>query len=534
MAKPQQKTSVANNPEPPNLTPRPHFHGVIRGLDSTLESRILDGRFGRMFRTLPSAKFPTAELEALGTAIVAVPEEDVTPETEVDAEESSAISAGFTYLGQFIDHDITFDPNSSLQRQNDPDSLVNFRTPRFDLDNVYGRGPADQPYLYEDDGRHFKLGRRLTGAERFDQKTRDLPRHKSEVNPTTGRARALIGDPRNDENVIVCQLHAAMLRFHNFMADFLGNDVPFEEVQRQVRWHYQWVVVYDFLPTIVGWDMMNSILPHLKAKKSIWDVRPDLRFYKFRNQPFMPVEFSVAAYRFGHSMIRPQYRLNTTLLTQGPKQDGRFSIFTQLDSDESLNGFREFPSVWAIDWSLYFDMGNKPPKLGINRVQPAYKIDTSLVDPLGKLPGTEAPGIPSLAQRNLLRSLRLGLPSGQDVARAMGIRPIPDSKLLIGKATQEDLPENRPITDFGRSFRGQAPLWVYILAEAQQAFKNDKTPIFLGPVGGRIVAEVFIGLLLGDSHSFLSQDPYWTPNPAFLNKDKKFGMAELIKQAIKA
>lgn len=533
MPKTPQKTSVSGVTATSNVTQRPNFHGVIRGLDSTLESRIFEGRFGRMFRTLPSAKFPVDELDALATAIVAEAEEDVTPETEVDAEESSVISAGFTYLGQFLDHDITFDPTSSLQRQNDPDSLTNFRTPRFDLDSVYGRGPADQPYLYEDDGRHLKLGRRLTGAERFDKNARDLPRHKSDVNPDTGRARALIGDPRNDENVIVAQLHAIMLRFHNFMADLLGSEVSFEDVQRQVRWHYQWMVLFDFLPTIVGMDTVNSILPHIKAKKSILDVHPDLRFFKFRNQPFMPVEFSVAAYRFGHSMVRPQYRLNTTLLTQGPQHDGRFSIFTPIDSDESLNGFREFPSVWAIDWSLYFNMGNNPPKLGINRVQPAYKIDTSLVDPLGKLPASEAPAIPSLAKRNLLRSLRLGLPSGQDVARAMGIRPLPDNKILIGKATEEDSSDNKPITSFGRSFRGQAPLWVYILSEAQQAFKNDKTPLLLGPVGGRIVAEVFIGLLLGDSHSFLNQDPFWTPNPAFLNKDKKFGFAELIKQAIK-
>lgn len=522
----QKKTKTTNAP----ATVRPLHHGVLRGLDSTAESPMFEGRFGRIFRTLPAARFFPEDLDALAEEMTATPEADVTPETEPDAEESSVISAGFTYLGQFIDHDITFDPMSSLQKQNDPDQLVDFRTPRFDLDSLYGRGPADQPYLYEDDGRHFKLGRRLTGAESFDANVRDLPRHKSD----TSRARALIGDPRNDENVIVAQLHAAFLRFHNAMVDFLGASVSFEEIQRQVRWHYQWVVLHDFLPTIVGWDMVHSILPHLKTKKPIHISKPDLRFYKWKNEPFIPVEFSVAAYRFGHSMIRPQYRLNTTLLTGGPQNDGRISIFTPMDTDLGLNGFREFPSVWAIDWSLYFNMGNNPPKFGIRRVQPAYKIDSSLVDPLGQLPATEAPGIASLAKRNLLRSLRLGLPSGQDVARQMGITPIPDNKLKVGKATAEDAPENLPITDFGDSFRRRAPLWFYILAEAQQAFKNDQTPLLLGPVGGRIVAEVFIGLLLGDSHSFLRQAPDWTPEPSFLNKDKKFGIAELIKRAVKA
>ncbi len=115
----------------------------------------------------------------------------------------------------------------------------------------------------------------------------------------------------------------------------------------------------------------------------------------------------------------------------------------------------------------------------------------------------------------------------------MGLKPIPDERLRVGKATEEDAPDNPPITEFGDSFKKNAPLWFYILAEAQQAFENDRTVIRLGPVGGRIVAEVFIGLLLYDSHSFLRQAPDWTPEPSFLNKDKKFGMAELIKQAIK-
>jgi hypothetical protein len=532
-----EKTAHANAVRSQTASP-PHFHGFLRGLDSTPSSPQFEGRFGRMFRTLPAAKFFVEDLEALGEEMVAVPEGAPTPETEDDDEENSGISAGFTYLGQFIDHDLTFDPVSSLEKQNDPDSLTDFRTPRFDLDSVYGSGPSDQPYLYEDDGRHFKLGRRLTGAERFDPNVRDLPRHKSELNPT-GRARALTGDPRNDENVIVAQLHAAMLRFHNGLVDLCGPSASFEEIQQQVRWHYQWVVLHDFLPTIVGWDMVYSILPHLKTKKPITESKPDLRFYKYRNAPFMPVEFSVAAYRFGHSMIRPQYRLNITLNTGGPEGNGRLPIFTPTDSGENLNGFREFPANFAIDWSLFFDMGNATPHTP-TRVQPAYKIDSSLVDPLGSLPASVAINPNSLAKRNLLRGLRMGLPSGQAVAKQMGLKPIPDERLRVGKATLEDSPENAPITEFGDSFKKNAPLWFYILAEAQQPFnekkppsKGDKTPLMLGPVGGRIVAEVFIGLLLGDSHSFLRQSPEWKPNPAFTRKDGTFGMAELIKQAIK-
>ncbi|MEO6726653.1 MAG: heme peroxidase family protein [Blastocatellia bacterium] len=525
------ETTTPANASQTTATPRPKFHGLLRGLDSTPSSPQFEGRFGRMFRTLPAAKFFVEDLDALSEEMVAEAEEEPTSENdpEGDDEESRNIASGFTYLGQFIDHDLTFDPISSLEKQNDPDSLTDFRTPRFDLDSVYGRGPSDQPYLYEDDGRHFRLGRRLTGAERFDKNVRDLPRHKSE----TSRARALIGDPRNDENVIVAQLHAAMLRFHNSMADLCGPNESFDEIQRQVRWHYQWVVLQDFLPKIVGQDMVFSILPHLKTKKPITESKPDLRVYKWRNDPFIPVEFSVAAYRFGHSMIRPQYRLNTTMTTGGPEGNGRLPIFTSADGNESLNGFREFPSTFAIDWSLFFDMGDKPPKFGPTRLQPAYKIDSSLVDPLGGLPPSTASSPSSLAKRNLLRSLRLGLPSGQAVAKQMGLTPIPDDKLRVGKATKDDADENLSITEFGDSFKKNAPLWFYILAEAQQQFKNDDSPIVLGPVGGRIVAEVFIGLMLGDSHSFLRQSPGWTPNPAMTKKDGTFGIAELIKQAIK-
>src|SRR5450631_488785 len=235
------------------------MHGGVRGGDLVAGSPLFQGRFGRMFRTLPAAEFEKSDLDALADKMTAATEDAPTPETEVDDEENQGIAAGYTYLGQFIDHDLTFDPNSSLQKQNDPDALTDFRTPRFDLDNLYGRGPDDQPYLYEDDGRHLQLGRALTGNP-HDPNTRDLPRHVSESQP--GRARALIGDPRNDENTIVSQLQATMIRFHNATAD-KNPTASFAEVQRLVRWHYQWVVLHDFLVTIVGQDMVHTVLPHL-------------------------------------------------------------------------------------------------------------------------------------------------------------------------------------------------------------------------------------------------------------------------------
>lgn len=500
-------------------------HGTgVRGENLSRQSTQFEGRFGRMFRTLPAAFHSEQELLALAQVMTADAEAEFTPEDQKDDEENSGISAGFTYLGQFIDHDLTFDPASSLQRQNDPDGLTDFRSPRFDLDCIYGRGPDDQPYLYADDGVHLLLGRQVTGSA-HDPHTRDVPRNT----PNPGEPkRALIGDPRNDENVIVAQLQATMLRFHNRMADLMthrGHLPSFERVQRAVRFHYQWVVLHDFLPTIIGEPALLQILPQLAhdgARGGVSAFEPNLRFFHWRNAPFIPVEFSVAAYRFGHSMVRPIYRLNTTLAN-------RQQIFTS-DGEESLVGFREFPSSFAVDWNLFFKIDDNPPPLGKNRVQPAYKIDTSLVNPLGNLPASVAKGVHALAARNLLRGLRMSLPSGQMVARAMSQPVIPDERLRVGKATANDTPTNPLLTDISPNFADNAPLWYYILAEAQQQFVDNDTPIRLGPVGGRIVGEVFVGLLIGDAHSYLRQDPGFRPRDEFV-RNGKFGMAELIRAA---
>ena len=495
-----------------------HHHGQVRGADLSPRSRMFEGRFGRMFRTLPAAEFSPDDLHLLAEAMAATP--DVSSADEVDDEENSGISSGYTYLGQFIDHDLTFDPASSLQKQNDPNALVDFRTPRFDLDCLYGRGPADQPYLYRADGVHMLLGEALTGADN-DPHARGVPRNQ----PNPGEpARALIGDPRNDENIIVSQLHAIFLRFHNRVADVLqrGATLPdFRQVQRFVRWHYQWVVLQDFLPTIILPEVLAEVAPHLGNHTTILTDSPQLRFYKPRQDTFIPVEFSVAAYRFGHSMVRPVYHLN--VMTE------ELPIFAS--TGPSLVGFQAFPTDLAIDWGKFFAMEARP-ETGPTRLMPAYKIDTSLVNPLKTLPLSVAGDPPpSLAERNLLRGLSMGLPSGQAVAFAMGLEPIADADLQVGKATEDATPTNPRLTDLSPAFTDAAPLWYYILAEAQQAFEDDSTPIQLGAVGGRIVAEVFLGLLLEDKHSFLRQNPLWEPFDQFRRSDGTFGMAELIRVA---
>lgn len=555
-------------------TPRSGHGGGVRGDSLDRRSSSFEGRFGRIFRSLPPATWDKQVLLDLGAAMTSEPETDPKdsnipaaafedPKKRIqDDEENAGIPAGYTYLGQFIDHDITFDPASSLMQQNDPDAMVDFRTPRLDLDSLYGRGPGDQPYMYTHDGRKFRLGRALTENGKTSP-ARDLPRFDD---PANGAKRALIGDKRNDENVIVSQLHSSMLQLHNRFADE-DSKAPFESVQQKVRWHYQWVVVNDFLEKICGADVVHNILPHLGTGQPIWKNPPHLAFYKPHEDPFMPVEFSTAAYRFGHSMVRPIYRLNTQLAGgDDPNKStpeevklgvaGRFFIFAGVQK-RGLNGFDEFPSQWAIDWSLFFDIKGSIDRVGKERVQPAYKIDTSLVNPLGFLPEfskdpakpnppmtikqlqsvpKDPKGDPSnLADRNLLRGMSMGLPSGQSVALAMGVKPIDDDNLRIGKAVVADWDTNKPLAKFDASFAGNAPLWFYVLAEAQwewierakaKGSKGDEEPLKLGTVGARIVAETLIGLLLGDGHSYLRQAPNWVPGHGIRN------MGDLIDFAL--
>jgi hypothetical protein len=461
----------------------PQHHATApRGREFAPRSVFLEGRFGRLFRNLPSFEPSPDVLEQLGAQMLE-PQE---------GETDGPIPAGFTYLGQFVDHDITFDPVSSLQRQNDPDSLHDFRTPRLDLDSLYGDGPSNDPYLYDpnvDRGRTSFLIGANPGGEL------DLPRNTLPSSETgVPQGRALIGDPRNDENVIVSQLHLLFLRFHNKVVERLKaegfNTGPddgtvldrlFEEAQRQVRWHYQWIVINDFLRKICGDPVIDDILrieEYVTAAGPIQRLKIVLQFYYWRREPFMPVEFSVAAYRFGHSMIRPTYNLNTNIPPNLP-------LFTEgelQNEHQDLRGFRTLASQWTIDWSLFFGEGAD--------VQLARKIDTKLALPLQNVPATNFPH--ALAVRNLQRSSALGLPSGQRVARAMAMEPMSDESLGI--------------TGISEQFVEAAPLWFYVLKEAEAGGGAQ-----LGPVGGRIVAEVLLGLIKGDAFSFINVEPSWKP-----------------------
>lgn len=501
-------------PRQPNLIP----HGTWWDLrKNDPPGQVMTGRFTRLFPDLPGARFDQHELELLAEAMTAPAEES---EAEAEEEGNRTIPAAYTYLGQFADHDLTFDPISHLRQTLSPaqlNALVDFRTPRFDLDNLYGRGPADQPYMYDEDGVHLLPGEPMPGHP-FDPGAVQLPRGPS--------GRALIGDPRDDENRIIAQLHAIFLRFHNKLADRLGGrrSVSFDKVRDLVRWHYQWVLVNDFLPTILQEQTYQSVFPD--------PYRPVTTIPKLRDNDLelMPVEFSVAAYRFGHSMVRPRYRLNAAI--ERP-------IFSTDPGDTAdLRGFRPIPADWAIDWSFFIDLDQGAGDPVAGKPQLSFKIDTSLAHPLGHLPPRIAKDPSSLALRNLERSAIFQLPSGQSVARALGMSAIADQKLIVGKATADS--QLKPITKVAPGFAGNAPLWAYILSEAQVTSwntakpgpANNAIPIKLGPMGGRLVAEVFASLLRGDPTSYLYAKSRFEPISDWTYRGT-FGLAELISVALR-
>lgn len=473
---------------PSHRTSRSHA-SLPRGLSYVAESRTHEGRFGRMFPHLPPYLPSDAEIRAIAQRM----REDDHSAADGD---NPDIPSGFTYLGQFVDHDITFDPSPLRERTEDPEALTNFRTPRFDLDSLYGRGPADDPYLYDQDNPGGFLVDRHDGLL-------DLPRNR--------QGRALIGDPRNDENTFVAHIHLTMLLFHNRVLQEIDTwtDRPlrddedrFDATQQVVRWHYQWVVVHDFLRRIVGSDTMDDVLvrePLFPGGHPV--LQPRLKFFHWHVRPFIPVEFTGGAYRMGHSMVRARYVLNSIVPPESPP----LLILppepiSEADPLSHFGGFRPLPAHWQVEWPRLFDVSGP----GQDNCQPSRLMDELVVPPLHTLPPEVAEGLASLPARNLTRGAHLGLPSGQDVAQAMGITPLTDAEL--------GLPEPGP-----------APLWYYILREA----KVQSGGTHLGAVGGRIVAEVFVGLLAEDPSSFLTRAPGWEPTlPS--TQPGTFTMSDLI------
>ena len=431
------------------------------------------------------------------------------------------VSSGYTYLAQFIAHDLSYGPESVPEGPFDLSKLSQKQSPYLDLASFYGGGPDLSPQFYTDDVR-MKIGLTLKAALGQVEKEfeNDLPRdNTNRQNPR----KAIIADPRNDDNLILAQTHVAFLKFHNAVADFLEkepNSTPasFKDVREKVVKHYQWIALHDLLPKIIDQSILNDLLNNTSK-----------RLFKAQKgaMPPIPVEFSYAAFRLGHCMVRDEYEFNRVF--QSPKRGQRGPA--QLRQLIEMTGFRgemrglsdKLPSNWIIDWTRFYDFTDFGINSTLNR---AKLIGPHLPSAMAAIPGlmnlmTRGTSFISLASTDLIHGSRLKLPAGQKLAADLKAEDPKYAPLSSGEILQSSPPNISAILKrYG--FDEQTPLWYYILKEAEIKGKGEH----LGPVGSRIVAETFITLIEASPFSILDGSG-WVPDLGQITPNK-FSMSDLL------
>jgi hypothetical protein len=505
----------------------PGSHG--KGITCSKEQEQGEFQFSRLHPNHPPAAPQLAKdtVEVIAKAMVSAP-----------GFTNAKVPAGFTYLGQFVDHDLTLDnTEATLGADVDVDNLEQGRSPRLDLDSLYGLGPAREPRYYQGDGASLKIGHTLgtnfPPNDPFAQASFagfDLPRDGGAATPQ-GRRLALIPDRRNDENLAVAQVHNAFIRFHNETVRQLQSEGVserlFERARAEVVKHYQWMLREDFLPRIAKPSVVQEVFSEGR------------RYFEPKNTGYnatMPVEFSVAAYRIGHSMVRGRYQWNRVFEQESGIPATLALLFKfsgtsgNLSPDET--GSDRLPSNWIADWRRLFEFPTAPAPEG--RFNFAEKLDTRMVDPLKDLPdgsfggNSDTPKIErNLAFRNLIRGQMVSLHSGQQLADLFGVRPLTPKQILEGEG--EGINLNIPAAaEGGLSDEAKAkiarhtPLWFYILREAEVQAKGEH----LGEVGSIIVVETFHRAMEASKTSIL-RSPHWRPRTG-----DSFKMSDLLLAAL--
>jgi hypothetical protein len=427
------------------------------------------------------------------------------------------IPAGFTYLGQFLDHDLTFDKtNVMLGEHVAPTALLQARSPSLDLDSLYGAGPTDpgSEQFYEADGLHLKMGKTASGDGLAAKDGFDLPRGAGST--IKAKRKAIIPDPRNDENLAVAQTHLAFIRFHNRVVDKQPTSIPqsarFEKARRRVTLHHQWMVRTDFLPRICEASVLDDVFTNGRKAFEVGATPTDV--------PTMPIEFSVAAYRLGHSMVRGAYNWNK-IFDNGFGTLGLLFTFSGLSGD--LGGFPRLISSWIADFRRLYDFpagGHATLAVPAAKFNEAMRIDTRIVNPLQFLPGFTGEEA-NLAFRNLTRANMVRLATGQQMVTFLKNKGVAITKLT--KAQLRDGAGGAELDGLTQTQRervlADTPLWFYILREAE--LNGGK----LTGVGARIVAETFHRAMEGSEHSIV-RDP--TFKPTLGPNQSTFRMTDLL------
>ncbi len=430
--------------------------------------------FERLFPHLSPHRPPDEVLEHLGE-----PDGPMSERKSLwadDTYDSPNLAAGYTFFAQFLFHDLTYELVRRLSTERPP-TTVQGGPSSLRLHTLYGPGPEMSPHLYSFYEQEHFSGRLLTGPSGTRQ---DLPRNR--------QGRALVADPRNDENVVLAQLHLGITRFHNEVVSRLASSgdsgtALFNEAQRQARWHYQWAILNDFLPTIVGESKVEDALN---------------RDFSREDAAGLPLEVAQGVLRYVYSQVRLQYQIN---------DDATVALLPADENDDTLlrHSSQSIPSRLAVDWTRFFDLDDGP-------TQPSKLIDTKITPAFLDLPLVEnpRPARRSVAVRFFLQGKRAGLPSGEDVARS-----------LSEPAT---LPTTSALRKLGLK---ETPLLYYVLAEAEQQFQDSKKDR-LGPVASRLLADTLVRRLRLDPLSYLNAHPSFTPDTAFTDEDGNFGVGRLV------
>ncbi|HEX2110850.1 MAG TPA: heme peroxidase family protein [Gaiellaceae bacterium] len=480
--------------------------GRARALPAEVESRAVPFRFSRMGPSGIGKQLREPLRKKLGNAMA------------VGGGGSSQIPAGFTYVGQFVDHDLTFDRTTVMLGANvSPAQLLQARSPTLDLDSLYGAGPQDpaSARFYRADGVHLRIGKTEAADGIASKPGFDLPR--GDGNTVAKKRKAVIPDPRNDENLAVAQTHLAFIRFHNRVVDTLPSSMPpaqrFAQAREIVTKHYQWMLRTDYLPRICAPGVVNDVFTN--GRKAFEVGAPATQV------PTMPIEFSVAAFRLGHSMIRPAYNWNRFFDDGAGTLDWLF-VFSAGSGD--LGGSRRLLSTWIADFRRLFDFGeaNKPnlvvPAAKFNR---AMRMNTLIANPLKFLPGFPGGTEGNLAFRNLTRARMVRLATGQQMATVLKNKGVNVTKLTSAQIRNG---QNGATLDALTATQRQAlvkdtPLWFYVLREAELNAGRLKG------VGARVVSETFHRAMEGSQHSIV-RDPTW--HPTLGPNNTTFRMVDLL------
>lgn len=471
-------------------------------------------RFGRLFDKLKTDKPSDYTDDELKSRIEALAELGRAMSAGVNQSDST-IPSGYTYLGQFLAHEVSFDKRELPLAIVDLNDEEQARSPAIDLDGLYGKGPDKEGQKMYDNARL-----RVDNAEKSVDfpaiLPNDLPREKVDKEKLR---EALIGDPRNDENLIVAQTHLAFIKFHNKVVAELekaGHPAEglFEAAREKVIKHFQWIILDDYLPKIID----NTIL------ERVLNSGPQFFNVKRTEDLFMPVEFSVAAFRLGHSMVRGSYEWNHFHNSQRNvevpiKEFFEFTGFSgQMGSIKNKPPKLNIPSEWVIDWRRFYDFTGVRDDANAVTHNKAKRIDTIFNLPLESVKGyphNVAEAYRPITVRNLIRGFALGLPSGQAVANEIHEPLIPKDILL--DVTYRDVMSNH-------GFDEETPLWYYILKEAERA-GGDR----LGKVGSLIIAETLVGIIKNSPISILDGEKW---QPEFGKRaPQHFGMAEMLEFA---